>query len=268
MSSEPSERSPYRRYRLLRRLLKRIKAEAICHETPFSILCYGSASYGFNPENPSKLDDLDLFMIVPTGICSDELMAAIKKLFPEGLTIKEGHIRHLLSGDCEMCRLYCQMEGVKIGFRLIHHHVLVGVSHPSGSEMRVRNIASVGQPRIVTDQEWSFALRGYVPVTYENYSEQVDDEHLLTVVQRVFSEGKTHLGAFGRKLLTTHVVYEAPGQKMSSIFRRIWSLFVGLSLGSHPEISDDDIINSIMRAEKFSERFRAKLRKATRLARS
>lgn len=250
--------SPYRRYLHLRSLLREIQTRAKAYLAPFSILCYGSASYGFNPRNHGKFDDLDLFMITPNGIGADEIIASGRQLFPEEFEVNEHHVRHLSRGECDMCRLYCRLDGVKIGFKLMPHDVLMEVSHPSGSSRPVRNVASIGQSRIMIDREWSFSLNTYVPVTYENYNETIEGEKVLTVVQRVFSEGNTHLGALGRKLLTAHRVYNAPNQGMEVGLRNIWQTFVSLSLANHPELSNEQIIASIMRAEKFSRSSRAK----------
>ena len=261
MKTGPIQKSPYWRYIHLRTVLKTIRKEAKASKATFSILCYGSASYGFNPANHGKLDDLDLFMIVPTGITVKGLLVSINRQFSKGLDLHESHIRHLLSGGCEMCRFYCSMDGVKVGFRVIPYHVLLGVSFRPGINGPLRNIARFGQSRIVTDNEWSFALKGYVPVVYENYSEVVGDEQVLTVVQRVISEGDSHLGAFGRKILAAHCVYEAPGLHTSHATARILEYFVQISLSWQPKLTNDQMIDSIMRAEKFSKSFRKRLSK-------
>jgi hypothetical protein len=251
--------SPRVRYSRLKKTLRALKVRAKLQDVPFSILCFGSGSYGLNPTNPGKFDDLDLFMVVPTGIEPEDVIRTIRKLFPKDLLMNEDHIINMLTGECDMCRLYARVGGVKVGFRLIHHHTLVEVSYSAGCNKPLRNIASLGQSRILSDEEWSFVHRAYAAVMFESYSKMVAGEQVLTVLQRVFSADKTCLGTLGRKLLTCHVVYESKTQNINSILLRIWKMFVDISLMHHGKLSNDDIINSITRSERFSKGFRVRL---------
>jgi hypothetical protein len=249
---------PFRRFQRMAKLQRVFHGNAGLLEAPYSILIYGSASYGYNRKGRSKLDDMDFILIIPRSIDPKGFIEITEKVFLTKLQIPDGHLDELLQGKCDICRMYGQVDGVRMGFRIICSDTFASLCTDEGSIKPLRNIAIMGSSRIVKDKEWSMKLRRYIKSMYQHEFKQVADADVLLVEQTVFSARKDRLGAFGRKLLTVKVIYDSDGTMTH--LRSLWKLFVGHSLRFHGALTNDEIIDSIFRSERFSNYFRQKLR--------
>jgi hypothetical protein len=250
---------PFRRFQLMCKLTKVFATNARVLSVPFMILSYGSVSYGFHPRNHGKLDDLDFFLVIPRDTDLFEFAATMERVFLSPIQLSFAHLASVLSGKYDMCRMYGLVNGVKVGFRIMCQDTLETIATPQGSLNQIRNVASIGQSRIVTDKEWSFTLRRYVRITYPHDYQKLGSEQILLVLHSVFSKEGKRLGALGRKLLTMTVVHDVENTA-ASLLSNIWSMFVQNSEKYCPNASDADIVNSIMRSERFSDGFKRKLR--------
>lgn len=116
----------------------------------------------------------------------------------------------------------------------------------------------MGQSRIVQDVEWSISDWKYITSELLHWAVDLSEEKLLLVNHHVFSTDLNLLGALGRKVLTTTVIYD-PFEIASGVIESIWRIYVKKCYELHSEISNEDIINSVMRSERFSLKFRQKL---------
>src|SRR3989344_5885232 len=65
--------SPQNRLAHMTQLAHRFGNMATCLHAPFTILVYGSSSYGLNLKHHGYLDDIDLFLIIPREISAEEI---------------------------------------------------------------------------------------------------------------------------------------------------------------------------------------------------
>ncbi len=250
---------PCKRYKRMLRLNHVFATNAKVLNAPFSIISYGSVSYGFNRRNRGHLDDMDFFLVVPKESSVEDFIETVEKVFISKIQVVRAHLLELFKGGCDICRMYGHVDGVKISFRVMRHDVFAAICSPSGSVSPMRNIAALGQSRIIVDREWSFRLKRYVRITYPHEYQSLEGETVLMVVHSVFSKRRTRLGALGRKLLMARATYEADGQDIASLLLKLWEIFVDHSLRFHPDLAAAEIVNSIIRSERFSNAFRERL---------
>lgn len=250
---------PCRRAKKLKSLLHVFQQNAKTIELPFSIIAYGSSSYGFNRRNHGKLDDLDFFLIVPRTINPEQFISNVQMVFLTKISIQMAHLQSVLAGAYDICRMYGQVGGIKIGFRIMCSDTFTSICSQAGSVKPIRNIASIGQSRIVKDKEWNFKIARYVPIIYQNEFRSLNGEDVLLVIHYCFSKRRNRLGPLARKLLMGTVVFEADGQQTITNLHDLWVMFVRNSLKYRPNLSPASIVESIIRSERFSSVFKAKL---------
>ncbi len=252
-------KSPEERLKKMRQFLESCGTRAAKLNAPFTVLVYGSASYGLKKSKYGHLDDIDLFLVIPRGSSVEEILRIARQVFQTDFDVESGHVAELLHGNWEMCRMYGESpEGIKLGFRLLCQDTFDFLSTKEGSISTVRNVAKIGQSRIVVDVEWSVKQWKYISIGLENALINQGSHDLLLVNHHVFSDNREQLGALGRKLLTCKVLYD-PSKKAKEIIRSIWRLYIQMCVESRSNVSSGDIINSVMRADKFSEAFRKRL---------
>ncbi len=250
--------SPLKRFQKLLALVKKFRDSASANKVPFAILIYGSASYGFKEKKHGTLGDIDLFLIIPRDLPVENLIQTAQSVFQCKLEISSSHLTEMTSGSWDICRMYGEAEGVKLGFRLMCIDTLLSVCSSSGATADVRNVAIIGSSRIIVDQEWSMVEQKYVHTELEHREIRHSHGNLLLVNQYIFSPKKERLGALGRKLLTSNAVYDPFGQIRKSLLM-IWVMFVELSLNKNTQVPVKDIINALIRSDRFSRSFRKKL---------
>jgi len=228
---------------------------ASCIHAPFTILVYGSASYGFNDKQYGNLDDIDLFLIFPRKFPARDILKISEEIFQTDFDISPKHLQECLRGSWEMCRMYGHTQGIRLGFRLLCQDTFNFLCSNKGSVADIRNVAKIGSSRIIIDVEWSIKGWGYVPIELTHSLIWRGEESLVLVNHHVFTQRMERLGALGRKLLTCTILYDF-SQKAGMSLDGIWELFITACLKIHPNLSTDDIINSVMRSEKFSLKFR------------
>ena len=250
--------SPQNRLAHMTQLVHRFGNMAACLHAPFTILVYGSTSYGLNLKHYGYLDDIDIFLIIPRKIPAEEILWTAQDVFETELDIPIEHLQELRAGSWEICRMYGNVEGVKVSFRIMCKDIFASLATSKGSTSTVRNVATVGFSRIIVDVEWSIKLWKYVPIELSHSIIKHKEGDLLFVKHHLLSVRKIRLGALGRKLLTSKVVYDPSGQAQK-IIKEIWRLYVQACLKYHPRVSTTNIINSVLRSEKFSSSFRRRL---------
>lgn len=251
--------SPSRRAKKLKSLLHIFQQNARVMAVTFSVIAYGSSSYGFNSKNHGKLDDLDIFLVIPRDTDPEWLIMTVQMVFLTKINIKIEHLKAVISGTYDICRMYGQVRGIKIGFRIVCDDIFTSITTRKGSIVPVRNIASIGQSRIVTDKEWNFRLCKYVPIVYRNDYERLDGEDVLLVLQYCFPKRRHRLGPLARKLLVGTVVFDADNQKVARKLQDLWVLFIENSLRYNRDLTPLQIVNSIIRSDRFSISFKSKL---------
>lgn len=249
---------PEERHKVMTSLVGEFRTRAFKLNAPFTILVYGSASYGLKPSKFGHLDDIDLILVIPRELSVEEILRMAEEVFQTQFDVEPDHVHSLQKREWDMCRMYGESKGVRLGFRLLCVDTFVFLNSPDGQSADVRNVAKVGQSRIVVDVEWSVKQWKYVPMELESVVIERGDSTLLVVNHYVFSKGIEHLGALGRKLLTCTVVYD-PTKKSKQILQAIWRTYVQSCLKHQPTVSTGEIIDSVMRAEKFSLTFRRRL---------
>ena len=259
--------SPTERLAQMSHLIRDFKAKASELQAPFTILVYGSTSYGLNPKQYGQLDDIDLFLIIPRSLSPSDLLGIARNVFRTSFDISIEHLRQLQRGSWEICRMYGSTEGLKIGFRIMCQDTFESLATFKGSTSSMRNVATVGASRIIVDVEWSISSWRYVPVELSHSLIKQDEDDLLLVNHHLFSPNRRQLGALGRKLLTCKVIYDSSGHANSTLLH-IWKMYVELCTEHYPKIRTKDIINSVLRSEKFSINFRRRLSRIIRKARS
>lgn len=251
---------PLSRLSDMRVLLEEFRNNATKLSADFSILVYGSASYGFKESMFGNLDDIDLFLVIPRGISTDAIINTAEKVFQTKLDINPSHLQQLLCGGWDMCRMYGETKGIRLGFRILCDDIFSSLCTSNGSTSAIRNIAKIGQSRIVIDVEWSIPEWRYLPIELEHGVINHESESLLLVNHHVFSSSRDRLGALGRKLLTCTVVHDTT--QATEGLEQIWKMYVQTCLKHHSNLSNAEIISSIMRSEKFSDSFSEKLSQA------
>lgn len=249
------------RYKVIRNLLRTFKANAIQVRPSFTTLVYGSASYGVGSDT-GNMNDIDMFLIIdePKDIYS--FLWEAEGIFMSKMDAYPEHINRILSGAWHVCRMYGQTHGVKLSFRIMHRKMFELVTSADGFCYPLINVSKVGYSRIISDKEWSFVENRYVPIILPHEYIELDGQQLLLVEQSIFSGNGSRLGVCGRKFLISQVVFDETG-KTAKCLASLWRMFVGLSLKHHPQISCGQIMSSIIRSERFSEKFWQKLRKRT-----
>jgi len=256
--SEFLSKPPSERFKKMILLLKKFKVRTKNCKAPFAILVYSSASYGFKKVHHGNLDDIDLFLVVPRELAALEIIKTAEKVFQTRFDIGQEHLQELLDGNWEMCRMYGETEGMRLGFRMLCTDTFNFLSTHKGHISTVRNVAHIGQSRIVVDVEWSVRQWRYVPTELKHTVIKRGTNNLLLVNHHVFSRNIERLGALGRKLLTCSIVYDLENKTEKSL-KAIWRMYVQSCLRHNPDVSTKSIINSVMRSEKFSSAFRRKL---------
>ena len=250
--------SPRDRFTEMSLTVKEFRDRARKIGAKFIILVYGSASYGFRRSQHGDLDDIDLIWIVPRWSVPTELMSLAKQVFNTDLDIGPEELSELLSGKWEMCRMYGENNGIRLGFRILCSDTFNLLRSSSGSTSTVRNVAKFGQSRIVVDVEWSIKHWRYVPIELEHNVISGNTNDMLLVNHHVFSDEIGRLGALGRKLLSSSIVYD-PFKDAEHTLDAIWKIYISRCLEVHPDLKADEIIDSIMRSERFSHTFRSRL---------
>ena len=166
-----------------------------------------------------------------------------------------------------MCRMYGESSGIKLSFRVMCIDTFVRTSSSRGSVEHVRNIATLGHSRIITDTEWSFKIWGYVQTTLDHMYIEEDGSQLLQVHHHTFSKGKTRIGALGRKLLMSTILYD-PYSMVDAALLNIFKQAVSASLKNKKIIFDEQILESFYRVERYSETFKRTILQKISLARS
>lgn len=260
--------APQERLRILRSLLVNFKNAAIRINAPFIILVYGSASYGFNQKHQSKLEDIDLFLVISRQFSARETLSFAERVFGSTFDISPAHLQRLLDGDWEMCRMYGRRKGVRLSFRIVCQDTVDRLfASEKNMTADICNVAVVGSSRIVTDVEWSIKEWKYVPITLKNSVVRDGVQSLIAVKHHLFSRRFHRLGALGRKLMTSQVVHD-PSKLIDLQLLLLWQKFVMKALHYHPSLSDKSMVNAVMRSEKFSVEFRENLVRIIREIRS
>ncbi|MGB8816181.1 MAG: hypothetical protein WCC74_03070 [Minisyncoccia bacterium] len=196
-------------------------------------------------------------IIIPRTIDLDNFINQVEKVFLTRLQIDKNHLYAVLDGSYEICRMYGQVNGVKIGFRVMCNDVLEILCSKHGSVKPIRNIAAIGQSRIIKDTQWSFKHRKYVKIIYPHIYGTIANSDVLIVEARIFSKNKDKLSALGTKFLTSEILFDSCNTKLA--LNAIWSMFVEHSLKHSKNLSNEQMVNSIFRSERFSESFCKKL---------
>jgi hypothetical protein len=111
--------SPQNRFARLSQLVQRFESNATRLSAPFTILVYGSASYGLNLKYYGHLDDIDLFLIISREHPAKDILQVARKVFETDFDISVEHLQHLQEGLWEMSRMYGSIGGIKVGFRIM-----------------------------------------------------------------------------------------------------------------------------------------------------
>ncbi|MCE9643743.1 hypothetical protein K8Q93_00630 [Candidatus Parcubacteria bacterium] len=257
---------PKKRFQRMRQLLQNFKQRAVETSAPFGILAYGSVSYGFNGLHYGKLDDIDLFLIVPRVLSAKNILDAAKEVFQTEFDLSLLHMEQMLAGKWDMCRMYGKKGDVKLGFRLLCRDVFDHISSPQGMQGSILNVAKLGSSRIIADVEWSLPEWKYISTELDHFTIKEEGDESIVVLHHVFSPRGERLGALGRKLLTCTVVHD-PTSHLSQGLEEVWKSFVQACLAQHPSLETSAIIDAVMRSEKFSISFRKRLTKTIETAR-
>jgi len=247
--------TPFKRYQKMQSLLELFRVNALNKQATFIILIYGSASYGFKKDTSGKFGDIDLLLIIPRNIDVGALIASTENTFFTKMQVSIPHLERMIASEWEMCRMYGEVDGVRLGFRLMCLDTFLAACAQKSSTKNIRNIATLGHSRILDDVEWSFRLWKYIPITLDHEYIISDGEQLLLVNHHTFSKGKQNLGAFGRKLLTGKVVYD-PYMCAEAAILSVFKQTVLSSLGNKNVDSDEQILEALYRVERFSDSFR------------
>lgn len=246
---------PLQRFQRICVILQEIAKNLSKNKVDFITLVYGSASYGFKKSTYGTFGDIDMILIVQRTTPVAHLIDQVEKAFSTKLQVNISHLQKMIDGMWDMCRMYGETHGIKIGFRIMCIDSFLQSSGSTTSTAVVRNVATLGHSRIVTDVEWSFKHWRYVPITLPHQYLEVKNEQLLLVNHHTFSMGKRNLGALGRKLLASTVLYD-PRNVAEVALLNIFKQVVAESLRYDPSRKDEQITESIYRIERFSQLFK------------
>lgn len=228
-------------------------------DAPFSIVSYGSASYGYNRANHGKLDDLDFFLVISRETTVVELLHYASLTFLTKMEASETHIESVLKGDHDICRMYGIVDGIKVGFRVICHDTFTRVCSKEGACSPVRNINLLGQTHVINEKEWNFKLGRYVDLVYKHEYVQVEGSDAVMIEHYCFSRKRRRLGTLGRKFLSSTLVYEAETHCVQASLQSLWSVFSHSARHYQPGLSAENIVSTIFRSERFSPEFKVRL---------
>jgi len=244
----------------LRRLMRTFAKNANVINAPFWIFVYGSSSYGYNPKNKQgKFDDLDLFLIIPRSMSPSELLEIASKVFLTKLEAPLSHLQSILNGEYEICRMYGQVDGIKLGFRVMCQDVFEAACSTTGSTNAVRNICLLGQTHVIKEMEWNFKIRKYVPLIYPHSYVQIDGRDAVMIEHYCFSKKKNRLGTLGRKFLAATVIYECDKRIVTSRIQNLWKIFALNARRYRPGLTPFQLVSSIYRSDRFSPEFTERL---------
>ncbi len=251
------ELSPKNRYNYLKGATQEIARLCRINKSKFELMVYGSTTYGFNPVNFGKINDIDLFMIIDHKINIDRFLFDIKKIFGEFIDLKIEHLQKVLSNEWQMCRMYTTFKRVKVGFRIITRKQLSLICSEHGKYLSFKNGAGLGYSRILVDKEWSYKSKRYVRIVLKSETSNVSNKPVTITEQYLFSK-KGRLGVFGRKILHSEVIY-SKDYRLQNFLNFTLKKHVWMSLRYYPKITNTEIISSIIRSERFSTKFKCNL---------
>lgn len=136
--------TPEMRSKEIMSLLRTFQLNAMNLCASFIILVYGSGSYGFNANQYGKIDDIDLLLIIPRSSNIENLIALAETVFQTKLDIQKTHLNALVGDRWDMCRMYGECNGIKLGFRFLCTDVFQSLSTIQGATNSIRNVAQYG----------------------------------------------------------------------------------------------------------------------------
>ncbi len=93
---------------------------------------------------------------IPRNMDVREFITSAGNIFLTTLQVNTSHLEQMTLGKWDMCRMYGRTSDIKLGFRIMCSDTFLSASSIKNSTVNVRNIATLGHSRIVTDIEWSF----------------------------------------------------------------------------------------------------------------
>ncbi|MEI7792021.1 MAG: hypothetical protein WCI57_00880 [Candidatus Berkelbacteria bacterium] len=258
MSKRFIELSFEHRFEAIQQALGQMRSLLMTFASPISLMTYGSATYGYNDLVRGNMDDIDAFLIVPSDVPYNQFLSTVNGVVPKAGSTTELFFEKLISSEFDIIRFYGENDGIKLGFRVITEDLLVKVTSESTCTSKVINVAPKGAKQIFYDTEVRLGGGPAREVSLDRLPIGGTDSAVEAVRQYSFSDCREYLGIIGRKLLTCQAVYD-PYHIIKQCLDNLWKAYVKFSYQLNPAIQPTDLINSIMRSERFSDQFRVSL---------
>ncbi len=225
----------------------------------FSILLYGSTAYGYNAEAKAHSDihDVDIGLIIGSDLSADNFLEQARYVFGPELRVREGYLEGLVAGKWDMCRMYGKSNGIDLEFFIMRVKTFRHHATDPGSKKPIRD---VGDPdlRIPVQKHWS--IRDWKPFVarLEHKEETREDESRHMIVKNFFlSEDASVLGSIGVPLLQAISLYDPSTTSAldTKVLKSYWQVYVDACLAMHPSLSNEMIIASLVRSDRFSQEY-------------
>lgn len=237
------------------------RAHGTCPE--FALLAYGSVVYGFNGSCYGNLDDLDLLAVAYGGIDSGNFFQQLSAITSSNIDQRsevEINIQRFNRGEINIFRVSGKCNGeIPFGVHVYDFDTLRRAPRPMDVGMQTISIVP-NKPKYYDEYE-DWKLNG--ELVWCN-----PDIHPITASGGTFAYSTAYfsrrIGGIptvskrARKFLTSDILYD-PQQKVDRVLTNLWRSFVRTALYYNPGITDEGIMEFLVRQNRFSVEYRTRV---------
>lgn len=259
-STPPVLENAAERLNHLQRLCAEFSRRAESIQAPFSILLHGSTAYGYSEKASSNFHDIDLAVVMSPSQSVEDFLEMARYVFNSDLSVDRKTITGLLNGTWDICRMYGETEGVQLEFFIIRQDTFRYLATDRGSRHAVKDRVDPKQ-KVFIERVWSIKDWRQIISYFDQKVIMDEDGSESTIINHRFlsDDGHTLMGLGSRLLLSVSLHEPTTSGHNAKILLSYWYIYVRASLAAHPELTNDDIINAFVRAERFSPEYRAYL---------
>ncbi|MFW5702755.1 MAG: hypothetical protein ACOCXP_02195 [Candidatus Dojkabacteria bacterium] len=233
---------------------------------PISFITTGSVEYGVNGRDFGNVDDIDSLLVVPEGLLYNELISIFyEPSLKLSLTdIPDSNHYSSIHADTpdtpSIVRISAKSFGVPVNMHVISQPVMARAIVNPGSSVNtlLPNNGKYYKPQLEADIGFGRAASFQYEIT------PYDSNQRILLKEYIFRHSKDSarytLGVVGCKLIVGNPIYESNGMQVSRNLEILRRQFMEFASRQSPSATDEDIISSVVRSKRFSDKFKEEFR--------
>jgi hypothetical protein len=271
------DRPPEERSRLLKQSISHLSEVANRVQPSFALSVYGSGLYGYNSQEIGKLDDLDILAISPR---EHNLANTLDNLKQMGIEIDDNSPLEALSENLkhkkiDFFRIKGIFQNIPMSIHFFAYESLANKHSPlqafdliygglTNKQKEDKQEANSPRTEIGFD-----AVRHDISYDYQAQNNGFKSARYAAVISRskLPDEGAISptIGVQAEKILNSKLIYQPTSMSESQmdvnkLLEKYWRTFVRSALFYRPNVTNDEIVDLLVRSKRYSLEYRNQLK--------